>query len=99
MTDVKIRSRPPVDKGKTKAWTQRQMGLCCTLYVRASTRLKMAAIDGMALLDRLEPDTEDYEIVLSWVSFLVFEGEKVVHYVDEALNNFRAIEADLNARL
>ena len=75
------------------------MVLCCTLYVRASTRLKMTAIDGMALLDKLEPESEDYEIVLAWVSFLVFEGEKVVHYVDEALKNFRAIEADLNARI
>ena len=59
----------------------------------------MTAIDGMALLDKLEPDSEDYEIVLQWVSFLVFEGEKVVQYVDEALKNFRAIEADLNARI
>ena len=99
MGDVKIRSRPPENKGKTKSWTQRQMGLCCTLFVRASTRLKMTAIDGMALLDRLEPESEDYEIVLAWVSFLVFEGEKVVQYVDEALKNFRAIEADLNARI
>lgn len=97
MGDVKNRSRPPVNMGKTKTWTQRQMGLCCTLYVRASTRLKMAAIDGMALLEKLEPDSEDYEIVLQWVSFLVFEGEKVVHYVDEALKNFRAIEAEINA--
>jgi len=59
----------------------------------------MTAIDGMALLDKLEPESEDYEIVLAWVSFLVFEGEKVVQYVDEALKNFRAIEADLNARI
>jgi hypothetical protein len=59
----------------------------------------MTAIDGMALLDKLEPDSEDYEIVLQWVSFLVFAGEKVSHYVDEALNNFRIIEEELNARL
>lgn len=53
----------------------------------------MAAIDGMALLDSLEPESEDFEIVLQWVSFLVFEGEKVSQYIDEALTNFRTIEA------
>ena len=68
---------------KSLTMVKGRMSLCCTTYRKGGVKIQAAARDGVAILERLEYLSPEYEAILEWVAFFVFEPFEARAYVDQ----------------
>ena len=77
---------------KSLTMVKGRMSLCCTTFRKGGVKIQAAARDGVAILETLEYLSPEYNAILEWVAFFVFEPFEARAYVDQFYIEMKGIK-------